>query len=181
MCLIHRGHTWMTSTKYRRFRAPLPLCPYIFQCFPIFITLPSTFWQNPPPPPCVDVNYVCSLIQNAIEYLIFFCEFKVPQIVLNLVYCTKMNSLCELLGPQNESLLHYLANTRLLQRKFRTISPPQKGRSKNRNWNYYINTLYRVFCLFGNGFNSISWLHFTSDFNDRTLWSNKPICKSRIF
>ena len=141
MCLIHRGHTWMTSTKYRRFRAPLPLCPYIFQCFPIFITLPSTFWQNPPPPPCVDVNYVCSLIQNAIEYLIFFCEFKVPQIVLNLVYCTKMNSLCELLGPQNESLLHYLANTRLLQRKFRTISPPQKGRSKNRNWNYYINPI----------------------------------------
>ena len=29
--------------------------------------------------------------------------------------------------------------------------------------------IYRVFLLFGNGFNSIAWLHFTSDFDDRTL------------
>ena len=161
-------HEWRPQNIADFQTLPPPVSVY-FLMFSYLYNITIHILAEPPSPSlrgrqlCMFPNSKC----HRIPY--FFCEFKVPQIALNLVYCTKMNSLCELLGPQNESPLHYLANTRLLQRKFRTISPPQKGRSKNRNWNYYINTLYRVFCWFGNGFNSISWLHFTSDFNDRTL------------
>ena len=36
--------------------------------------------------------------------------------------------------------------------------------------------IYRVFLLFGNGFNSLSWLYFTFDFDDQTLYVAVRLC-----